>query len=194
MDILLITLLSFLSYSTAVKAILRGTYRPNIYSRTIWFLLSVNGLVGLIRLASADAVLVLSVMQTLGSLLILIGAFRFSILKFGKVEIISSTLLLISLGVWLIGDYPAINVGISLIAHFIGGIPTIMSVYKKPQSENMMFWGYFAVASLIALIFASRSSLKSYMFPLYFTLYNTVMAGLSARQYLKHSQSGPVKG
>lgn len=183
MIIFFIALLSFLSYSTAIRAILRGKYRPNIYSRVIWFLLAINGLAGLIRLNSGDAVIALSALQTLGSLLILIGAFRFSILKFGKVELASSLLLLVSLGVWLLGDYPAINVGISLIAHFIGGIPTILTVTKRPESENIMFWCYFGIASIITLVFADKSNFQSYMFPLYFSLYNALIAGLSARQF-----------
>ncbi len=147
------------------------------------------------RLGSMHAVLALSVMQTLGTLIILIGALRFSILKFGLVELIASTLLIVSLGVWIIGDYPAINVAISLIAHFIGGIPTIHTVYKRPHTESVMFWGYFAIASLIALIFASKSSFKNYMFPLYFLLYNLTIFGLSVRQHfgIHKSQHQAIK-
>lgn len=189
MTILLITLFSLLSFYTAARAILRGEYKPNVYSRVIWFLLAVNGLAGLLRLESGTAVIALSVMQTLGSLIILIGAFRFSILKFGGVELIASTLLVISLGVWALGDYPAINVAISLIAHFIGGLPTLLAVYRRPDAEHVMFWGYFAIASLIALVTASKAGFEGYMFPLYFFTYNIVIFSLAVRQHFGKHQA-----
>jgi len=123
----------------------------------------------------------LSAVQVLGSLLIFIAALKYTILKFGLVERISTLLLIASGAVWLIGDIPAINVAITLIAHFIAAIPTFAAVIKNPKSEKTMFWGYFAIASILALIVADKANFTQYMFPLYFAILNLSIFSLSIR-------------
>ena len=183
MALIAIVILSALSYFTGVRAVLRGQYKPNVYSRIIWFLLALNGLIGVIRLGNDTGIVALSLFQTVGSLLILLASLKYSIMKFGKVELISSLLLVLSGVLWLF-NVPAINVGISLVAHFIGGIPTFATVSKDPKSENVMFWFYFCIASFIAFIAADKAQIQNYMFALYFMLFNLIMVILAGRQYL----------
>lgn len=69
-----IIILSILSYYVGITAVLKGQYKPNVYSRIIWLLLSVNGLVGVIKLGNDNGIIVLSLLQTIGSLLILLAS------------------------------------------------------------------------------------------------------------------------
>lgn len=177
-----VIILSLLSYYFGISAVLKGQYKPNVYSRIIWLLLSVNSLIGVIAIGNEMSTIALSILQTIGSLLILLGSLKYSIMRFGKIELISTTLLILSGVLWLFG-VPVINVGISLVAHFIGGIPTISAVTKKPSSENLMFWLCFCLASALAFIVADKSLFRDYMFALYFMLFNLLMVILSARQY-----------
>lgn len=177
-----ILILSLLSYFVGARAVFRGEYKPNVYSRTIWFAMAVNGLVGLILLNNEKSVIVLSVAQTLGSLLILILSFKYSIFRIGTIEIIASVLLLVSGGVWLLTDLPLLNVSIGLVTHFIAGLPSLNGVLRNPKSEHTMFWGYFAIASCLSLIFSNSFSFQKVVFPVYFLVYNLLMVFLSLRK------------
>ncbi len=194
MALLLIAFFSLASYFTGVRAVLKGQYKPSLYSRIIWFLLAVNALVGVIRLGNGKDVVALSLMQTLGSLCILLASLKYSIFEFGKTEKIASALLMVSGAIWLFGNYPAINLFISLLAHFIGGIPTLRGVIKRASAENVLFWTFFAIASGIAVMTADKSSLKNYVFALYFLVFNLTMATLALRQYSsKHKKMQTIE-
>jgi len=183
MLLITILVLSMLSYFVGVRAVLRGEYQPNVYSRIIWLMIAINGLAGLISLKSYISIIVLSAAQTIGSLVMLILSLKYSVFKFGTIEIVASILLFFSVVIWLFGDLPLINVVIGLIAHFIAGIPSLYRVVKNPRSEHTLFWAYFAVASFISLVFLKDMSLKQVIFPAYFLGYNLLMVGLSRRRY-----------
>ena len=93
-----IAILTLLSYGTGIKAVLDGEYKPSLYSRAIWLLLVINALIGLIRLDAAGGVIALSAVQVFGSLLIFLAALKYTVLKFGLVERISTLLLIASGG------------------------------------------------------------------------------------------------
>jgi hypothetical protein len=178
----LIAVLTFLSFYNGLKAIHKGFYKPNIYSRIIWSLLAANAFIGLVRLENYSGIIVLSGLQVLGGLLVLAASFRYSIFEFGITEKLASLLLVGSCIVWIVADLPALNVAISLLAHFIGGIPTMIRVLKKPTSEYTAFWVYFAIGSFIAFVFSDKSDYRNYMFALYFAFYNSSIIYLSLRK------------
>ncbi len=179
---LVIAIFALLSFYNGIKAIHKKFYKPNVYSRIIWSLLAINAFIGLVKLENYSGILVLSAIQVVGGLWILLGSLRYSVFKFGITEKIASFLLACSGLIWLAADIPALNVAISLIAHFIGGIPTMIRVYKKPTSEYTAFWTYFALGSLVAFVFADKSDFRNYMFALYFALYNSSIICLSLRK------------
>jgi hypothetical protein len=185
MSLFLIALLAFLSYYSGISATLKGFYKPSIYSRAIWFLITLNSFIGVVSLGNKSSILVLAGIQLIGSLGMLLAAWKHSIRTFGAIEVICSALLCVSLIVWLVGSSPIINVLISLVAHFIGAIPSYINVYKKPASENLRFWSYFALASAIAFATADKANFKNYTYALYFVVFDTSMTLLTARKYLK---------
>lgn len=180
----LVTIFATLSYSFGIAAVFRGNYRPSIYSRFIWLLLAINSFVGVIALQNNTGSIILSGVQAAGSVAMLVGAWKYSIRTFGIVEKVCTGLLVLSGAVWLLADSPFINVAISLVAHFIGAIPTLIACYKKPAAENFFFWFFFAIASIIALVTADKSHIQYYAYALYFTFLDSVMTLLSGRQFL----------
>lgn len=189
MILALIIIFTALAYSIGLISIFRGEYKPSVYSRLIWLLLAINGLAGVITLKNDAGTVAFTIIQTLGSLLIFLAAFRFSILKFGKIEAISTGLLLLSGAVWAFGDVPAVNVAVGLIAHFIGALPTFARVYKNAKSENVLFWLFCAIATSLAFATAGKANFQDYMYPLYFALFNIGMALASARRYILKTPS-----
>ncbi|VVA44274.1 conserved membrane hypothetical protein [Candidatus Roizmanbacteria bacterium] len=182
---LLIILLITASYFFGAKAILENKYFPNIYSRIIWLLLSINGLVSVILLKNNPSVILYALLGFLGSLLIFILSLKKSKKIFGPIEFISTIFLFLSLGFWIFTKLPFLNLSIGLIISFIGGIPTFVQVIKNPNDEDILFWLFFALGSFITLLDSDRSNISGYLFPLYFLVTNSAMTLLCLRRYLK---------
>lgn len=179
----LITLFASASYIVGVSAVRKGDYKPSIYSRLIWTLLAINGMAGVIALHNSTGVITLAVVQFLGSLAMFVASWRHSVRVFGQLEWVCTFLLVTSLVVWLLFRSPIINVMISIIAHFIGGVPTFAKVWKKPHSENFYFWILFALASILAFITADKTTFRGFVYTLYFLVFDSTLSILSARQF-----------
>lgn len=180
-----IIILAAASYLIGVKSVYDGKYKPSVYSRLIWALISINSFIGVLALHNGVGTISLAGVQFLGSLAMFLFSLKYSVKTFGKTELICSVLLVVSVFVWLIARSPIINVFISLVAHFIGGAPTFIHGWKKPKSENFLFWFLFAAASVLAFINADKADFKGFVYALYFMLFDSIMTLISSRQFLK---------
>lgn len=181
---LLIIFLITASYFFGAKAILQNKYFPNVYSRIIWLLLAINGLVSVILLKNSASIILFAILGFLGSLLIFILSLKKSKKIFGPVEFISTIFLFVSLGLWIFTKLPFLNLSIGLIVSFIGGIPTFAKVIKDPNDEDILFWLFFALGSFVTLLNSDLSNISGYLFPLYYLITNTGMTLFCSRRYI----------
>lgn len=184
---LAILLFAGASYLIGFHAIFKKGYRPKLFTRIVFLLLAINNLASVIKLGNQSSTVILAWVGFFGSLLIFIGAVIFRGERlWGRSEIISVILLVISLLFWILTDIPIINLSIGLIAHLIGSLPTLTRVIRKPESENIPFWLLFAIASVITLISTSGINIKDYVYAVYFCVFDGSLTFLSARKYFNH--------
>lgn len=181
---LIIALFVIASYAIGSRSIFKNKYKPSIYSRVIWLLLAINNLASVVLLKNNFSVLILAGLGLLGNLMILLLSVKKSQKTFGRTEIISTALLSLSLLIWIFTRLPILNLTIGLITHFIGGVPTYKKVINNPRDEDILFWFFFFMASLLAFLNIDRTNFSSYLYPLYFVLFDGLMTILSARRYL----------
>lgn len=185
MIIALISLFALLSYSAGVRSLFKGEYKPSIYSRAIWFLIATNSFLSVVFLKNDAGSLTLAGIQALGCLVMLIGAFKYSVHTFGKTEAVCTLLLGSSTILWLTVNNPTLNLALGLTAHFIGAVPSLLAVLKRPESEHFYFWLFFLIASILAYYQADKSVAKNFLYALYFTIFDGTMTILAARQFRK---------
>lgn len=178
----IILLLGFASYSVGIKQMLMGKYSPSVFSRVIWLLLAINSFAGVVISKSTNASILLAGIFLVGNAAICLASFWKGSKEFGKLEIFCLALLLVSCFVWILFDSPLINLGISLLAHFVGALPTYKRVWLHPKSESTLFWFYFFGASALSIFASSDSTVKTVIFPLYFTLFDGSLFLLSLRK------------
>ena len=181
---ILILLFTVASYFFGAKAIVENRYRPNVFSRIIWLLVALNGLASVILLKNSSSIILFAVLGFLGSFLIFVLSLREKA-SFGLIELISTVLLLLSLALWFFVRIPFLNLTIGLVITFIGGVPTYIKALKDPYDENIPFWLFFTLASLVTLYNSDRSTLSGYLFPLYFLITNAGMTLLCLRRFVK---------
>lgn len=182
-----ITLFTVASYFFGSKAILENRYKPNVFSRVIWLLVALNGLASVILLKNSYSVVLFALLGFIGSFIIFVLSLNRSKRTFGPLELISSVLLLLSLGLWFYTRAPFLNLTIGLIITFIGGIPTYLKAIKDPYDEDIPFWLFFTLASIVTYISSDLSTVSGYLFPLYFLVTNGGMTLLCLRRYLKQN-------
>lgn len=178
----LIGLIGLTAYATAVYQMLQNVYTPSFFSRGVWFLLGINSFAGVLLGGGSDSSVVLAGTLFVGNLAVFITSYKKGTREFGLVEKISLCLLIISALLWVVLDAPFIGLIVSLAAHFIGGIPTIWRVAKKPESEQAYHWYFFWVASVLTIYNSDASDLKSIAFPIYFALFDGLIILLANRK------------
>ncbi|NTW13761.1 MAG: hypothetical protein HGA31_01890 [Candidatus Moranbacteria bacterium] len=181
----LIVLLASASYAIGIRSVFRGDYRPSIYSRTLWALISLNSFVGVLAMHTSIGILALAGIQLCGSIAMFIGALKYSNREFGSLEKISTGILVLSLVVWLVADLPLLNVLIGLIAHLIGAAPAFTTAWKDPKSENFPFWLLFAMASLLSFLMADKSDFHDYSYAAYFLFFDGILTLITSRKFLR---------
>ncbi len=122
---------------------LKNKYSPSVFSRVVWVLLSINSFAGVILSKSSQSSILLGGIFLLGNIAICIVSFWKGSKGIGGLEYVCLLLLIVSGIIWIFFNAPFINLIISLIAHFIGGLPTYKKVLKNPTSESFGFWSLF---------------------------------------------------
>jgi hypothetical protein len=169
------------SYLFAVRNIYLGNYRPNLFSRAVWFLLNINTLAGVLISHSSPSSLLLSSILVFGSGLMFVFSIRNGRRHFGRLELVCVGLLVASVVVWAVFRAPLVNVAISLLAHFIGALPTYRQAWRRPRTESKIFWMLFFICSLLSLIASHGEPIIKQLVPLYYTIFEGSMFMLTIR-------------
>jgi len=178
----LITVFGSSSYIAGITQILRNKYKPNVFSRVVWLLLAVNSYAAVTFSHSSSSSKLLALIFLIGNALICLLSFWKGAYSLGRLEYICLILLAISGLIWILFDVPLVNLGIGLIAHFVGALPTYKRVWRNGSSESAAFWSLFCIASLLSIFAANTLSIKEVLFPIYFTLFDGSMTVLSLRK------------
>lgn len=179
----LILVLGIATYTSAVWQMLRGDYSPSFFSRGVWFLLGINSFAGVLLGDGSKASIILAGTLFAGNAAVFAVSYKKGSREFGFAEKISLVLLLISGILWAVLDAPFIGLIISLAAHFIGGIPTIWRVARRPHSEQAYHWYFFFAASIISIVASDNKSITAILFPVYFAIFDGLIILLANRKH-----------
>ncbi len=180
----LILLLGMLTYGSMIVQMRQGTYVPSFFSRGVWFLLGINSFGGVLLGGGSKASLLLATILLIGNALVFALSYKKGSRTFGLAEKGSLMLLVASTLIWIFLRVPFIELVISLVAHFIGGIPTIARVAKRPDSEQAYHWYFYCTASILSVIASDKSSIKAVLFPVYFACFDGLIILLVNRKRL----------
>lgn len=180
----LIFILGISAYASMVYQMIWGKYKPSFFSRGVWFLLGINSLAGVYLGEGTKGSVALATTLFLGNLAVFIVSYKKGSRDFGLAERISLVLLVLSVLIWLFIQDPFLLLIISLVAHFIGGIPTIWRTLKRADSEQAYHWYFFLAASILAVAGAEDRSIQAILFPAYFIFFEALVLILVNRKRL----------
>lgn len=179
-----ILLLGIATYVSAVMQMLLRQYQPSFFSRGVWFLLGVNSFAGVLLGGGSTSSVILAATLFAGNTAVFIASYWYGSRKFQTAEKLSLAMLIVSGIVWFTLQAPFVSLVIGLAAHFIGGIPTIARVVRKPGSEQALHWYFFCLASIISVVASPQKTLHAILFPVYFACFDGLIIILANRRRL----------
>lgn len=178
---ILILLLGIATYGSAVIQMLNDQYSPSFFSRGVWFLLGIVSFGAVLAGDGSPSAVLLAATLFTGNAMVFLVSYKKGSREFGNVEKISLLLLMTSVAAWVLLDSPFLGLIISLVAHFIGGIPTIWRTLKRPESEQAFHWYFFFAASIVTILNSEDRSITVILFPLYFMIFDGIIIILANR-------------
>ena len=182
-----IIIFGVLAYGSAIVQMHLGQYSPSFFSRAIWLLLGINSFAGVALGGGSPASKLLAATLLFGNAAVFVVSIKKGSREFGFTEKISLTLFGVSCVIWVTLDAALINLIIGLVAHFVGGIPTILRTIKYPRSEKALHWYFFVMASILTVIGSNPKTARSILFPVYFVCFDGLIIFLVNRQRLLKS-------
>lgn len=182
---ILIGIFGSASYAAGTYQMLRGHYKPSIFSRVVWVLLAINSFVAVLLSNSSKASVFLAGILLSGNFLICLLSFWKGSREFGRLEYVCLGLLALSGVIWIIFDAPLLNLGLGLFGHLVGAAPTYKKVWRDPESESAGFWSLFFIASVLSIAASYGQSWQFIIFPIYYALFDGSMFALCAWQKAK---------
>ncbi len=179
----LILLLGIATYGVAFYQMLYDHYVPSFFSRGVWFLLGINSFAGVLLGKGSEASVILAGTLFFGNAAVFVVSYKKGSRDFGLAEKLSLALLLISGLTWALLREPYVGLVISLVAHFVGGIPTLWRVVKDPNSERAYHWYFFFAASALSILASTKKTATTILFPVYFVLFDGLIILLVNRKH-----------
>ena len=161
---------------------LQGKYAPSVFSRIVWLILSIISFAGVVASESTSASILLAGIFLFGNAAVCITSFWKGTKSIGNLELACLVILFMSAVVWVVFDAPLLSLGISLLAHFIGGVPTYKRAWENPKNESTGFWSLFFIASMVSTFASLGEPWQLIVFPIYFTLFDGSMTILTLRK------------
>ena len=161
-----------------VRAMLRGSVRPNLVSWSLWTLSVLISLFAQVSAGPSWSLLIL-ITATLANLtVIFLGAIGYSYRRFGIPEGACLLLSLAAMLLWQITSNPLIALGFAIAADAIAYIPTLIKTYRDPASEMAFWWFMLALVGTLSAISTTKIDFANLAFPVYYGLVNLALAAL----------------
>jgi hypothetical protein len=174
--------LSLAALPIYLRAILRGTTRPN---RVTWWILAlVSGMIATSSYASGtrDAIW-LPIEYAASFIAIGLLSIRYGdgAARLDTLDSVCLTGALASVAVWWAFDSPQTALYMNIAVDFIAIVPTIKKAYVKPWTEDKAAWAIASLASFINVFAIEQWTFTISAYPLYLFVTNLLITGFVLR-------------
>jgi hypothetical protein len=157
--------LTFAAFVPYIRAIIRGTTKPHVFSWVIWgattfavFLAQLEGKGGV----GAWPIGVSGIITIFIAFLAYVKRSDITITKIDRLFFVSASS---SLPLWYFTSDPLWAVVILTTVDVLGFGPTIRKAYRFPHSESLLFFALFAARNLLVIMALESYSVTTVLFP-----------------------------
>ena len=123
-------------------------------------------------------------MSGIGSLLVFIISLfkKEAYWKINKFDWICGVLSILALILWYITKNPAIAIIFSMFSGFFATIPTLIKIWKYPETENSIAYAGGLLSALTSFAAITTWNFTSMAFPVFLTISNIILISLIERK------------
>lgn len=176
----------FVSPIIGITSILKRGFKPQRMTRFLILLLSLLFVSTLLAQGDRNGIFI-AVAQLIGSAIIFILSIKRGMGGTNRLDYLVMGLSVSAIIVWKSSNNPLLGLLMSILADFIGFVPTLVKTWKYPETEEWKFYMSDVVASFFSILSISLYSINNLAFPIYILLINTtsVVMILGRMRHLK---------
>ena len=163
------------------RAILKGQAKPHRTTRLVILLSTILTTASLVAQNNTVAIWIAGV-STIQAFLIFVLSYKYGMGGWAKIDILCLVVALTGFIFWKTTNNPLLALYASILADFMGMIPTLVKTYKFPKSESWPFFGLDTLAAFFTLSAIQLWTFEQYSYPLYLLLINGAMVLLILRR------------
>lgn len=161
----------FVSQTIGIYFIFKGSFKPQRTTRFIYFILNSLFLGTLITQGSWDA-FGLALAQGLGGTIIFILSFKYGMGGYERTDVLTLVGALTTIIIWKLTDNPTLALLLSIVVDIIAFYPTLIKIYKHPETEDRRFYLSDIISSLFSVLSLQRLLIGDIAYPLYILCLN----------------------
>lgn len=165
----LVALYGYLPY--AVDTV-KGRAKPARSARLMFALLLVITLLQQ-KALNSGWLLAMTVGEAIGSIAILMLAFRKGLGGLRRIDMFCYMLLAVDILVWHSTGSALLALHLSVLADLIAFVPTLVKTWRQPWTETPLFFVFGTIAAPINILAAGKYSYAVLLFPVYLMLANS---------------------
>lgn len=188
MSLFLVILSNFLSIASTfpyLAGVVKGVVKPRIITWIIWSILTGVSCIASLFEGQYVTMTLLIVTTALTSSVAILG-WRHGSKQVNKLDITCLICALVGIVIWRLSNSPGLAVIVMLIADLMGGLPTLIHSWQKPNEEEWRTFSISAVGSFCTLLAVNSWKITAFAFPLYLVVmgltYSTII--ITRRKYL----------
>lgn len=151
--------------------IIKRKTKPRVVSWLIWSILTfISFIASIVEQQYPTAILMFC--SFFITMMVFVLGIKYGNKNFGKLDVICLIGATLGILLWVIFDSPSIAVIIMIVIDFIGGIPTQIHCWQKPEEETLIMFIFSAIGALFTLIAVQNWIVTAYAFPLFLLVIN----------------------
>ena len=175
--IILSSVLTFIAVIPYLVDIVRKKTKPRIVTWIIWSLITIiSAVASLVDGQYATSILLFSLSIETFSVVLL--GWKHSDKKIERLDVFCFAGAMIGLILWLIFNSPALAVIATVMVDFIGGLPTLVHCWKKPDEETAVTYFIASIGALCTLIIVIDWQITSVAYPMFIFMINLIFAAV----------------
>lgn len=163
-----LTIVAILPYFIEV---IRGKTKPRVVTWVIWSLLTFIGFLAAITEKQYPTAILLA-LSSLATFSIVIFGWKLGDKKIERVDVICFIGAIIGIILWQVFHSASFAMIVMIIVDLIGGIPTLIHSWKKPEEETWMTFLLSFFAAFLTLLAVEDWQITGFAFPLYLVIMN----------------------
>jgi len=164
--IILSNVLSVISVFPYLISIIKGLAKPRIVTWVVWSALTAISCAASISEKQYVTAIFLLV-TTLLTFSVAIVGWKHGNKKVEKLDVVCLVGAILGIVVWQLSNSPSLAVIFILAIDLMGGVPTLVHSWKKPEEEEWRTFAISIVSSFCTLLALSSWQITAFAFPLY---------------------------